>query len=230
MSITIQLLNIEQSRKLLKAAKGHPQETLFMLTLATGMRRSELLGLQWHDIDFELKVLHIRRSVHNLSLPQSDAQSHLSTGTGLKTKRSERSLALTEWVLDALHLHQARQKEMRCKADQIWKDLDYVFCRSDGAPLNAARDVQVPLHLFLQQAGLPNVSFHSLRLSTATFLITIGVHPHVIPSLLGMVERIRPLTVLTPISAAMQREAMEKLSNLFAYGDLIDEQKEDKWF
>src|SRR5579875_509904 len=54
-------LTADQARKLLEAAKGHPQEALFVLALATGMRRGELLGLKWQDINFAEGTLQVRR-------------------------------------------------------------------------------------------------------------------------------------------------------------------------
>jgi integrase len=67
MRITTQPLEIEQARTFLEAAKGHPLEGLFILALATGLRRGELLGLQWQDVDVEKKVLYVRRAI--LALP-----------------------------------------------------------------------------------------------------------------------------------------------------------------
>jgi len=59
----MKLLTIEQVRKLLKEAKGHPMEALFVLAVTTGMRRGELFGLKWQDIDFDKGALSVRRAL-----------------------------------------------------------------------------------------------------------------------------------------------------------------------
>jgi integrase len=86
-------LHPEQVRQLLEAAKGHPQEALFILALATGMRRGELLGLKWQDINFERSVLQVQRAL--IRMP---------TGLGYKetepkTRKSRRSIVLTAFQL-----------------------------------------------------------------------------------------------------------------------------------
>src|SRR5207253_404330 len=106
-------LTAEQSRKLLDAAKGHPQEALFVLALATGMRRGELLGLKWQDIDFTGGVLHVRRALSRLPTQMGKERGDLYIEAEPKTRSSRRSIALPHFAAEALKQHRIRQEAMR---------------------------------------------------------------------------------------------------------------------
>lgn len=120
-------LDAAQSRKLLETAKGHPQETLFVLALATGMRRGELLGLKWQDIDFDKRVLYVRRALSRLPTKMGKEKGDLYIEADLKTKSSKRSIALTGFAIETLKQHRTRQEEMRRQAGRLWQDHDYVL-------------------------------------------------------------------------------------------------------
>lgn len=214
MKHTMQMLDIIQARQLVETAKGHPQEALFVLALVNGMRRSELLGLKWQDLDFEKKMLCVRRTINAFPQQGDREKDDLSRAAGLKIKSCERSLALTDFGINALKNHQVRQNEARERAGRGWKDLNYVFCNLDGSLLRPERDVLIPFKSFLQEAGLPNVRFYSLRQSVATFFFDLGVHPYVIQCILGIAEKRMSLATLSPVSFTMQQEAMERLSRL----------------
>jgi integrase len=153
----IKPLSPEQVLQLLEAAKGHPQETLFILALTTGMRRGELLGLKWQDIDFAKSLLQVRRAL-----------TRMPTGLGYKetepkTKMSRRSIVLIPFALEALKKHQAKQLEVRFKVGEVWQDHDYVFCTAIGTHLRPGYDVLVQLKKLLKKAGLPDIRFHDVR-------------------------------------------------------------------
>ncbi|HEU5378141.1 MAG TPA: site-specific integrase, partial [Ktedonobacteraceae bacterium] len=224
-----QPLNARQSRKLLDVAKGHPQETLFVLALATGMRRGELLGLKWQDIDFSSQVLYVKRALSRLPTQMGKEKGDLYIEADLKTKSSKRSVALAGFAIDALKQHRTRQNEIRRQAGETWQDHDYVFCKSDGTHLNPGHDVLVQLKILLKKAGLPNVRFHDLRHSVATFLLSMGVHPKVVQDILGHTEISMTLDTYSHVSPTMQREAMEKLNSLFEkWNKEIEEGQEDE--
>lgn len=145
------------------AAEGHPQEALFVLALATGMRRGELLGLKWRDINFETGTLQICRILTRVptKLP----------GKGFveaepKTEKSRRSITLASFAVEALKAHRLRQVEMKREAGPCWQEHDYVFCTARGTHLHPDRDVLVQLKVLLKKAGLPVIRIHDLRHST----------------------------------------------------------------
>jgi len=202
-------LHPEQVRQLLEAAKGHPQEALFILALATGMRRGELLGLKWLDINFERSMLQVQRAL-----------TRMPTGLGYKetepkTRKSRRSIVLTAFAVEALKKHQARQLEMKKAAGEAWEEHDYVFCTTTGKHLHPGHDVLEQLKKLLKKAGLPDVRFHDLRHSTATLLLSKGVHPKVVQEILGHSEISMTLDTYSHVLPTMQKAAMEGLNDFF---------------
>lgn len=97
----------------------------------------------------------------------------------------KRSIILAGFAVEALKAHRARQEEMRRAAGNAWEDHDYVFCNADGTHLNPDHAALVQLKKLLEKEGLPDIRFHDLRHSTATLLLSKGVHPKVVQELLG---------------------------------------------
>ncbi|MBO0792087.1 MAG: site-specific integrase [Ktedonobacteraceae bacterium] len=205
----IQPLNQEQLQQFLAAVAGHPQETLFVLALATGMRRGELLGLKWRDVDFETGILHICRVLTRIPTK--------FPGKGFieaepKTEKSRRGILLAPFALEVLRKHRVRQIEMKPQAGLRWQEHDYVFCTSIGTHLNPDRDVLVPFKKVLQQAGLPLVRFHDLRHSAATLLMSKGVHPKVVQEILGHSNITITLNIYSHVLPPMHQGAIAKLN------------------
>ncbi len=205
----MKLLTPEQVRHLLEVAKGHPQEALFILALATGMRRGELLGLKWQDINLDRGVLQVRRAL-----------TRMPTGLGYqetepKTRKSRRSIVLTAFAIEALKKHQAKQLEMKLAAGDAWEEHDYVFCSPVGKHLSPGHDVLVQLKKLLKKADLPDIRFHDLRHSTATLLLSKGVHPKIVQEILGHSEIGMTLDTYSHVLPTMQREAMDGLNDFF---------------
>jgi integrase len=205
----IKPLSTEQVLQFLEAAKGHPQETLFILALTTGMRRGELLGLKWQDIDFAKSILQVRRAL-----------TRMPTGLGYKetepkTKLSRRSIVIISFALEALKKHKAKQLEMRLKAGEAWQDHDYVFCTSIGTHLSPSHGVLVQLKNVLKKAGLPDIRFHDLRHSMATLLLSKGVHPKVVQEILGHSEISMTMDTYSHVLPTMQKNAMDELNDIF---------------
>jgi integrase len=216
-------LTAEQSRRLLDAAKGHPQEALFVLALATGMRRGELLGLKWQDIDFTAGVLHVRRALSGLPTQMGRERGDLYIEAEPKTRSSRRSIALPHFAVEALKQHRIRQGEMRRAAGDAWEDHDYVFCTPLGTHLSPGYNVLVQLKMLLKKADLPDVRFHDLRHSAATLLLSKDVHPKVVQEILGHSEISMTMDIYSHVLPTMQREAMDRLNQEF----LLEEEEKD---
>jgi integrase len=97
---------------------------LITLALATGMRRGELLGLRWGDIDLEKAMLHVKRT---LSYIQTPSGAYVYVETEPKTASGRRSVALPAFVIEVLKRHRTHQVEARLRAKR-WDDQDLVFC------------------------------------------------------------------------------------------------------
>lgn len=207
----IQPLNEEQIQQLLAAAHNHPQEALFILALATGMRRGELLGLKWRDINLATGILQVCRI---LTRVPTKVEGRGFVEAEPKTEKSRRSIVLPPFALEALKKHRVQQIEKKLKAGPKWQEHDYVFCTSLGTHLHPDRDVLVALKGLLKQANLPPIRFHDLRHSAATLLLSVGVHPKVVQEILGHSRISMTLDVYSHVLPNIQQEAMQKLNKV----------------
>jgi integrase len=214
-------LTLEQIQKLLAVVEGQRMEALFKLALATGMRRGELMGLKWQDIDFEKGTLQVRRV---LSRVPSKLPGKGYVEAEPKTQKSRRTIVIASFALKALKEHRSRQAEEKKKAGGYWQEHDYVFCTSLGTHLNPTRDVLDQLKTFLKKAGLPDVRFHDLRHSAATLLLSLGVHPKVVQEILGHSQISMTMDIYSHVMPSMHQDAMGKLNE--AIGEnLLEERK-----
>lgn len=108
-------------------------EALFVLALVTGMRRGEIIGLKWSDVNFTEGVISIQRSLVELKGGIIESKP--------KSTRGYRSILLPPFALEALKKHRERQERMRQGALK-WQENDYVFCTSHGTQLQQRTCVQ----------------------------------------------------------------------------------------
>jgi integrase len=172
-------LSAEETRKLLEAANGDRLEALYVLAVTTGMRRGELLGLKWSDVDLENATVSIRRT-----LTRTDNGKRVALGDP-KTKKSRRTIRLTPQAVEALRSHLERQLGEIEEAGDLYEDQGLVFTTATGTAINPSNLRQRSLAPLLKKAGLPHIRFHDLRHTCATLLFGKGVHPKFVQELLG---------------------------------------------
>ncbi|MDW4910149.1 site-specific integrase, partial [Streptomyces sp. ADMS] len=199
-------LTADEARQLLTAANGHRLCALFDLALHTGLRKGELLGLCWEDLDLTGGTASIRRTLQRTN---SSGLTALPT----KTKSSERRIALPTSCLRSLEQHRSRQLQEREAAGTGWKDSGYVFTRPDGAPIEGSTLTR-HFNTLLRQARLRRIRFHDLRHSTATLLLEQGVELVVIKELLGHAHIGVTATVYAHVRLRLQRDAIDALGTV----------------
>ena len=211
------VLTPEQAQRLLEAAKGSRLETLLMVALATGMRRGELLGLKWQDINLEKGSLQIVRSMDRVA-------GHGVVESEPKTAQGRRRIALPPFVVEALKQHRVKQLEARLKAGPAWHENDLVFCNVYGNFLHPFR-LYTMFEKVLADAGLPHMHFHDLRHSAATILLSMGVNIKVVQEILGHSQVSMTLGIYSHVLPGMQAEAMSKMNDLLRkhYGNEDEE-------
>ncbi len=131
-----------------------------------------------------------------------------------KTEAGERTLFLPQPVVDLLTSHQTRQQAERLKAGPAWQHHDLVFCTKEGKQY-WPETIRHRFYVLLKKAGLPRMHFHDLRHNAATFLASMGVNPKVIQEILGHSGLEMTMNVYTHTLPSMQKEAAEKMKNLF---------------
>ncbi|MGI9061942.1 MAG: tyrosine-type recombinase/integrase [Ktedonobacteraceae bacterium] len=203
----IQALTKEQAQQLLQTAQGHKLEGLITVALATGMRRGELLGLRWQDINIEDKSLQIRRTMARLG------KEGVVTSQP-KTQKSKRNIVLPQFVVEVLKQHHIHQLETRIRVGTAWEENDLVFPNGFGRFLDQGQ-LHVMFQNFLKYAGLPPMRFHDLRHSAATFLLSMGVHPKVVQEILGHSNISMTMDTYSHVLPSMQTDAMDKMNDLF---------------
>ncbi len=165
-----QVLDPSQVRVLLTASRGTRLHALVVLALTTGMRRGELFGLRWGDVDLDAGTLHVQRQIVDVSgqlieqEPKSDA--------------GNRKLALPPLAVEALREH-------RIRGGALPHPERLVFSDTEGGPLRGSNFLRRYWYPLLSRAELPRVRFHDARHSLATLLLEADVPARVAQEVLG---------------------------------------------
>jgi integrase len=155
----------DQVRKFLEYHAEDRLLGLWRLAAATGMRRSELAGLRWDDLDLVDATVSVRQVV-------VEAAGTLLV-TEPKTAASRRTIALDTGTVAALKRHRSIQTTERLAAGPVWRDTGMVFTMEDGGALRPNYITRV-FSKRVTEAGLPPVTFHALRHSYLTMLVRAG--------------------------------------------------------
>ena len=186
----IKPLGPKQVRALFDAVSGHRLEALYAVAVTAGLRKGELLGLRWEDVDLERGMLQVRRVL-------SEARS----GRIFEAPKSGkgRQIRLTQGTAKALRAHRKRQLEERMEKAGLWQEEGLVFPSEVGTPLSA-RNLQRHFKSVLKRAGLPGTTrFHDLRHTCATLLLRQGVHVKYVQELLGHADVALTLNVYSHV-------------------------------
>jgi integrase len=172
------------------------------VTLATGMRQGEALGLRWSDVDMEGATVSVRQTLVRAGTRPVFAEP--------KTSRSRRTIALTDGAIAALRSQRAQQLQDRLLAGSRWQNSGLVFTSTNGTPM-AAGDLTKRFQRLLADAGLPRLRFHDLRHGTASLLVAQGVHPRTIMEILGHSTITVTMNTYAHVAPDLQREAAASL-------------------
>jgi integrase len=195
-------LTAEQARALLSAAKGNRLYALFVMALYLGLRRGELLGLRWEDIDTDKGTVTIRRNLQRVG--------GALVVTTPKTGHSVRTLPLLGLVADALAEHRKIQDAEREAAGSQWVATGHVFTTRTGTAIDPGnlRRAWEPIR---DAAGLGSVVFHGVRHTCVTLLLGLGVPPHVVRDIAGHSAIHVTMTIYAHTSMDDKRQAIKRL-------------------
>ena len=195
------ILNEQQAETILQAVQGTNYYCLFALALYTGMRKSELLALQWNDVDLLMAELSISKSSHRLNTGEYIVKS-------TKTAKSNRRIALSKKTCTMLKQH--LKKEMnRCSKTSLKFPKDrLLFCEPDGKPLKPNTIGQHWTRL-LRRLNYPHIRFHDLRHTHASWMLKKGVSPKVIQERLGHSTISTTLDIYSHVTPGMQQQAVK---------------------
>jgi integrase len=189
---------LDESRTvwLLEALRGTRLYFPTVLAVATGMRRGEVLGLRWEDIDSQFRAIRVVRSLEE-------------TRAGIKVKETKthrgRPIKLPETVFQALEEHRQIQEADRMMFGPAYKDSGFICCREDGS-LWEPDWFTSEFSRAAKKLGL-NASFHSLRHSHASHLLRKGINPKVVSERLGHSTVTLTMNTYAHVLPGMQEEA-----------------------
>ena len=192
----MQTLPVEQLQSFLREAKDSGVFELYYLELATGLRRGELLGLKWEDIDLERGDLRVKRQIARINGEVVEAP--------LKTKNAYRTLPLAEDTIDVLET----QRKKTGKSP-------WVFPSPAGGPISPDSVLHM-LHRVLKRAGLLRVRFHDLRHTFATLVLQNGVDVKTVSGMLGHFSAGFTLDTYAHVTTASQRQAAKTMGGVLS--------------
>ena len=190
------LPKVEQLASFLREAKDSGVFELYYVELATGLRRGELLGLKWEDLDLERGDLRVKRQIARINGEVVEAP--------LKTKNAYRTLPLARDTVDVL------MQQKKKVGSSPW-----VFPSSIGGPMSPDSVLHM-LHRVLKRAGLPQVRFHDLRHTFATLALQNGVDVKTVSGMLGHYSAGFTLDTYAHVTTSVQRQAAEAMEHVLS--------------
>jgi len=197
-------------RALLEAVPGNRLEALFVLTVATGLRVGEVLGLAWADVDLERGALSVRRCLQRV-----EGRLQLLER---KSERSRRTIALPRVAAESLWEHRRRQLEERLAAGPLWEDSGLVFTTPTGGPIES-RSVARRWRALCHRHGLRPLRFHDLRHTAASLLLAQGVQLRAVMDVLGHSCISVTMDTYAHVMPELLREAADRMDALLRRGD-----------
>jgi integrase len=186
------VLTPEDIRELLEAAGDQKDRILFMTAVLTGMREGELLGLQWGDIDWANRQVHVRRTYNHGRFYDP------------KSRAARRKIDLAPELVRSL-----KQWKLACPIGE----LDLVFPTEAGTTEDAANMLKRRFFPALRRAKLPKIRFHNLRHTYASLLIDQGENPKYIQTQLGHSSIQLTMDVYGHLMKDVNQEAATRLGN-----------------
>ncbi|MEY8575714.1 site-specific integrase [Oscillospiraceae bacterium 21-37] len=188
-------LTADQLAAFFREAKNSGVFEMYYLELATGLRRGELLGLKWGDINLETSTIQIKRQIARINGEVVEAP--------LKTKNSYRTLSIGTDAVEIL-------RDQRSKSAG-----EYVFPSPNGGPISPDSVLHM-LHRVLERAGLPKIRFHDFRHTFSTLALQNGVDIKTVSGMLGHYSAGFTLDTYAHVTTAAQKEAAKTIDNLLS--------------
>lgn len=192
----LELLSIEDTK----------YKVAIILTVFTGVRLGELMGLEWQDIDFKNGIISINRSSQYLS----------DMGVFTKTPKTEssiREIAIPEFIISLLEEYKLWYEEQKSLYGELWTDSNRLFAQADGKPMHPS-SISKWFVRYVSTIGLPVINFHGLRHTNASLLVAQNVDIAVISARLGHAQISTTLDFYVHPLLSHNRKAGYALENL----------------
>jgi len=215
----MEILDEDEAIRFMITIQDSRHEGLYHLAIKTGMRKGELLGLTWSDLDWKKGTIRIQRQVHRVHKQGLVIQPP-------KTRAGKRTIQLGEKSLDALRSHQDKQQRAKIVAGEAWKEKNLIFPSTIGTYLGGS-NLLVDFKKQLERANVKPIRFHDLRHTAASLMLNNGVPVIVVSKILGHSKTSTTLDIYGHLIPAMQGEAAQIMDDLitpikFEMGENMD--------
>ncbi len=196
----------KQIIELMNAIESEPirYKTMVLTAIHTGMRRGEIIAIEWNDVDFDKKLISINKSAVYVS-----GKGRILKGT--KTVRSQRIIAMTDILRNALLEYKKWQEQNKEIMGDKWIESDIIFTRDNGEPLHPDTITNWFVK-FIKRKGLPHITFHGLRHTVASLMVSSGVDVETVSRILGHATSATTSNVYLHSAQAARFDAMNKLN------------------
>ncbi|MDI6872070.1 MAG: site-specific integrase [Bacillota bacterium] len=211
----IRALSPQEQQDFLKTASADRLGVAFVLDLATGLRRGELLGLRWADVDFGAETVTVRQALVEVRTGNAQGPKTALVFQEPKSASGRRTIPLPSVLIPQLKAHKARQNEEKLLLGAAYHDQGLVFATADGKPIHP-RNFTRKFYQLASKAGISGTNLHALRHSFATRLLEANEHPKVVQELLGHSQISQTLDTYSHVSLNLKRSAADKLNQFLA--------------
>ncbi len=207
-----EIYNEQETREFVKAVltEPHPKKKIiFSLSIFLGLRKAEICGLSWSDIDFENHTLTINHN--NIYFKEFGIVTK-----GTKSKHSKRTISIPDQLLIMLLEYKSWYEEQKKNFGDLWENTDYLFLQDSGKPIHPC-SVNSWLKGFEQKHGFKHIPPHSLRHTCITMQINAGVPLKVVSTRAGHSNERITLDIYTHALKSQDKQAAD-IYNKFLMG------------
>jgi integrase len=177
----------------------------YVIAIRTGMRKSEILGLRWSNVDIDNRAIYVRESLHEL---YGKGEKYVG---GPKSKAGLRVITIDDELADELRRHAKRGPTLPPAPPN-----DYVITTIDGQRPIHPRNLTKAMVKIIDAEKLQRLRFHDLRHTHASLLLSTGISPKIIQERLGHAKLSTTMDTYSHVLPSMQREAADKISELLS--------------
>ena len=210
-------LTQQEALELIRLTQTHDLGLIIQISIATGMRRGETLGLKWSDINFDTEEIKIQRSLKEHRVKQADGSWKTHIGEDdVKTRNSRRTLELGDSTIKLLKAEKHKQQMKKLVAGNAWQEADYVFTNDIGGPLNP-NGVSKRFSKLLAKLGCRHIRFHDMRHTTAVLLLVAESPLEEVSQLLGHSSISITKDTYAPFVPALSNRAIARMEEVLNF-------------
>lgn len=201
---------VQEAKRFIVASNKDPLHSAFVLLIIYGLRRGEVLGLGWDDIDFDAGIIHVRQQIQRV-------RGELQLGP-VKTHAGQRTLPLLDLARHALSAQATRQAGYRLDMGRAWPDTGLIFTTRTGRPIEP-RNFARSFRRICDDHDIRVITVHHVRHTVASLLKDLRVPARDAQAILGHTRISTTLEIYTDTADEAKRDALTRLHGLFDDGE-----------